>query len=176
SQVRPGVCLLSFTPEGTVGQSVVRSVLTHEVDEYIVVTTDRVVLRVTPEHPFYVGNGTFRTLESLKVGDRIFAFDGQGLSAQAVLQLDCIHAHARVCNLQTDKPHTFFANGIAVHNKGGGGGGGGHGGGGGFHSSGGFHGSGYHGSSSGTASELPHQEFIGICSMIGAIIGGLGGV
>jgi predicted lipid-binding transport protein (Tim44 family) len=47
--------------------------------------------------------------------------------------------------LQTDHPNTYFANGIAVHNKGGGGGGGGGGGFGG----GGFHGGGYSGGGSG---------------------------
>jgi predicted lipid-binding transport protein (Tim44 family) len=45
--------------------------------------------------------------------------------------------------LQTDHPNTYFANGIAVHNKGGGGGGGGGFGG------GGFHGGGYSGGGSG---------------------------
>jgi predicted lipid-binding transport protein (Tim44 family) len=174
SQVQPGDHLLSFTREGAITEAVVRNVLIHEVDEYIEVTTERVILRVTPEHPFFVGDGIFRTLESLKIGDQIFAFDGQGLSAQAILRLERIHAPTRVYNLQTDGPNTFFANGIAVHNKGGGGGG--HGGGGGFHSSGGFHGSSSHGSSgSGGQVHVPHEEFIGICAMIGAVSGGLVG-
>jgi predicted lipid-binding transport protein (Tim44 family) len=176
SQVRAGDHLLSFTSEGEVVEAEVCNVLTHEVEEYVVVSTDRVILRVTPEHPFFVGNHTFRTLESLKVGNRIFAFDGQGLTAQPILRLEHVRALTRVYNLQTDRPHTFFANGIAVHNKGGGGG---HGGG--FHSSGGFHGysSGSQSSSSrstGSASELPHENLVGICSMVGGIVGGLGGI
>jgi predicted lipid-binding transport protein (Tim44 family) len=175
SQVRPGDHLLSFAPDGQIVDAVVQKVRTHEVKDYIVVTTEQMVLRVTPEHPFYVGNGTFRTLESLKVGDKIFAFDGQGLSAQTVVRLERVHARTRVYNLQTDQPHTFFANGIAVHNKGGGGGGG-HGGGG-FHSSGGFHSYGSRSSGSGSsgASELPRENLIGACAIIGAIAGGMGG-
>lgn len=172
NQVRPGDHLLSFTPEGAINEAIVRNVLVHEIDEYIEVTTEHVVLHVTPEHPFYVGDGTFRTLESLKIGDQIFAFDGQGLSAQAILRLERIHAHTLVYNLQTDRPNTFFADGIAVHNKGGGGGG--HGGGGGFHSSGGFHGSSSHGT--GATSQLPYGTFIGICSLIGAGLGALVGL
>jgi predicted lipid-binding transport protein (Tim44 family) len=169
SQVRPDDRLLCFTQEGAVTEAVVRRVLTHEVEDYVVVTTERAILRVTQEHPFYVGNGTFRTLESLKVGDRVFAFDGQGLSVQTITRLEYVHARTKVYNLQTDRPHTFFANGIAVHNKGGGGGGGG------FHSSGGFHGSGYHSSSSKGTTELPRQNLVGVFAIIGAIIGGLGG-
>ena len=84
-----------------------------------------VTLRVTPEHPFYVGDGTFRTLEALRIGDRIFAYDGLGLRAQQITGIEHMYTPTRVYNLQTDAPHTFFANGIAVHNKGGGGGGGG---------------------------------------------------
>jgi predicted lipid-binding transport protein (Tim44 family) len=171
SQVWPGDRLLAFTPEGAVAETVVRSILTHDVEDYIVVTTEQVVLRVTAEHPFYVGNGTFRTLESLKVGDRILAFDGAGLCSQTIARLEHIHARTRVYNLRTDRPHTFFANSIAVHNKGGGG----HGGGG-FHSSSGFHGSSSQSTRSSGTSELPHENLIVICSMIGAFLGGLGGV
>jgi len=171
SQVRPGDLLLSFTSEGAIAEAEVCNILSYEVREYVVVSTERVILSVTPEHPFYVGNHTFRTLESLHVGDRIFAFDGQGLTPQPILRLEHIRTRARVYNLQTNRPHTFFANGIAVHNKGGGGGG--HGGGG-FHSSGGFHGysSGSYGSST---SEWRHNDLVGACSMVGAFMGGLSG-
>jgi uncharacterized membrane protein YgcG len=92
SEVRPGEELLAFTTAGEIVHTMVRQVIIHEVGEYLVVGTDQATLRVTREHPFYVGNGTFKTLEALKLGDRIF----------------------------TDRPNTFFANGVAVHNKGGG--------------------------------------------------------
>jgi predicted lipid-binding transport protein (Tim44 family) len=118
--VQPGDRLLAFTLEGKIVKAVIRNVLTYEVDEYCLVATDRVVLRVTPEHPFFVGRGTFRTQESLHVGDQIFAYDGQALTAQSIIQIKRIREPTRVYNLQTDRPNTFFANGIAVHNKGGG--------------------------------------------------------
>jgi len=117
--VRPGDSLLAFTPEGNVVHALVRDVFTHDVKAYFVVSTEDMTLRVTAEHPFYVGNGTFKTLEALRVGDRVFAYDGQGLSAQRIIRLEKIETRTRVYNLQTDSPHTFFANGIAVHNKGG---------------------------------------------------------
>ena len=119
--VRPGDELLAFTPDGRITKAVVHDVLSHDVHEHVIVTTQRVVLRVTTEHPFYVGDGTFKTLEALKVGDRIFAFDGEALREQRITGLERARGRARVYNLQTDSPHTFFAAGIAVHNKGGGG-------------------------------------------------------
>ena len=121
ADVRPGEKLLAFTPAGEIVTATVAAVLALEVDEYAVVTTDRVTLRVTAEHPFYVGDGTFKTLEALKVGDSIFAWDGEkSLSAQPIRSIERVHSRTRVYNLQTDAPHTYFASGIAVHNKGGG--------------------------------------------------------
>jgi predicted lipid-binding transport protein (Tim44 family) len=176
SQINVGDRLLSFTSEASITEAEVRSILSHEVKEYVEVSTDRVILRVTREHPFYIGNHTFKTLESLKIGDLIFAFDGQKLSPQPILHLRCVQARTRVYNLQTDQPHTFFANGIAVHNKGGGGGG--HGGGG-FHSSSGFHSSGFQSSgsgSSGSAVQQPHEQLIAIFTLVGGLIGGFSGL
>ncbi|MBM4082213.1 MAG: hypothetical protein FJ278_21090, partial [Planctomycetes bacterium] len=59
SDVRVGDELLAFTPDGAVTRAQVHRLLAHEVDEYVVVRTERAVLRVTSEHPFYVGQGTF---------------------------------------------------------------------------------------------------------------------
>jgi predicted lipid-binding transport protein (Tim44 family) len=141
SEIRPGDELLAFTTTGEIVHTTVRQVIVHEVDEYVVVGTEQTTLRVTREHPFYTGNGTFKTLEALKVGDRIFAVVGGALREQMITSLEMVSAPTRVYNLQTDLPNTYFANGIAVHNKGGGGGGGGFGG--------GFGGGGYSGGGSG---------------------------
>ena len=120
STLKPGDRVQAFTPEGRmVGASILR-VLIHEVDAYCVVTTETRVLHVTAEHPFYVGNGVFKTLETLKAGDDIVIFDGRGLAAQRIVAIQIIRAGVRVYNLQTDAPNTFFADGVAVHNKGGG--------------------------------------------------------
>lgn len=141
SEIRPGEELMAFTTTGEIVHTTVRRVIIHEVDEYVVVGTAETTLRVTREHPFYVGNGTFKTLEALKVGDRIFAVVNGALREQVITSLETVSAPTRVYNLQTDHPNTYFANGIAVHNKGGGGGGG--------FGGGGFHGGGYSGGGSG---------------------------
>jgi len=120
SKLRRGDRLLAFTTDGAIVRTTVHDVLTRVVDEYLVVITERTALKVTVEHPFYVGDGTFKTLEALHNGDFVYAFDGQGLSAQRIVSIERVRARTRVYNLQTDEPNTFFANGIAVHNKGGG--------------------------------------------------------
>lgn len=116
--VKEGDQLLAFTPDGEIVTATVQNVVVHDVDEYLLVRTAKMALKVTAEHPFYTGNGTFKTLEALKTGDSIYTFDGKGLSRQEILGIEKVVARTKVFNLQTDDPNTFFANGIAVHNKG----------------------------------------------------------
>jgi predicted lipid-binding transport protein (Tim44 family) len=122
SAIKPGDELLAFKLEGHMVRTRVREILRLKVDEYFLLKTDQATLRVTAEHPFYVGHGTFKTVEALKEGDTVFAWDGQWLAEQRVVSLQKVHDRVDVFNLQTDHPNTFFAGHLAVHNKGGGGG------------------------------------------------------
>lgn len=121
SRIQPGDSILAFTPEGMVTTATVQSVLALDVDEYREIQVGPMLLRVTPEHPFYAGNGTFKTLEALNIGDEVHVFDGVSLSPRKISSIAAIRAPTRVYNIQTDAPNTFFASGVAVHNKGGGG-------------------------------------------------------
>lgn len=118
--VRPGDRIKAFDAGNKLVNATVVEVITHAVAEYIVLTTERASVRVTLEHPFYVGEGRFKTLEALRVGDEVFLCDGAGLQAQRIISFTRVHEPVRVFNLRTDVPHTFFANAFAVHNKGGG--------------------------------------------------------
>ncbi len=120
SAIRPGDELLAYTAHGRLVRTKVRQVTRAEAEEFVVIMTDSARLRVTTDHPFYVGRGTFKTPEVLKPGDRVFAWDGASLAEQRILSMDCIRERSFVFNLQTDHPNTFFAAGLAVHNKGGG--------------------------------------------------------
>jgi len=120
SAVKPGDALWAFKPDGHLVPTRTLSVIRLPADEYFLMKTDRVTLRVTAEHPFYVGRGTFKTVEALKPGDPILAFDGQWLAEQRIVSLERVRERVQVYNLQTDQPHTFFVAGVAVHNKGGG--------------------------------------------------------
>ncbi|MBI5584589.1 MAG: Hint domain-containing protein [Deltaproteobacteria bacterium] len=120
SAVKPGDTLWAFQPDGRLVPARTRSVIRLEADEFYLLKTERVTLRVTAEHPFYMGRGTFKTVEALKPGDTVLAFDGKWLAEQRIVSLERVRERVPVYNLQTDQPHTFFAAGVAVHNKGGG--------------------------------------------------------
>ena len=120
SAVRPGDHLMAFDSANHLVTATVEEVITHEAAEFIVLTTERASVRVTAEHPFYVGGGRFKTIASLRVGDEVLLCDGTGLQPQHILRLERVREPVRVYNLRTDAPHTFFANAFAVHNKGGG--------------------------------------------------------
>jgi predicted lipid-binding transport protein (Tim44 family) len=124
-EVRPGDSVLAFHENGAVAAVTVKSLLTSSAGAHFAIATDRAELRATGEHPFYTGNGTYKAVEALSSGDTVYAFDGRGLSPRKIRKIARIDGTVRVCNLQVDPPSTFFAAGIAVHNKGGGGGGGG---------------------------------------------------
>lgn len=121
SKIKPGDNVKAYEADGTFIDTTVRAVLKHTVDQYYIVVTDKIELNVTGEHPFYVGNGTFKTVETLHAGDIVYAYADNQLSAQHIQSMKLVHAKTLVYNLQTDEPHTYFAAGIAVHNKGGGG-------------------------------------------------------
>ncbi len=111
-QVRPGDTLLAFTPEGHVLTTTVRRVLTAQVDSYLKVQTDSRLLRVTPEHPFYVGHGTFQTIGSLHVGDAIYVLHDGTLSPEHINGMEKIAGPVTVYNLQTDDPGILFCHGV----------------------------------------------------------------
>ena len=121
--VQPGDQIRAFDAANRLVTATVAEIITHEVDEYVVLTTEQASVRVTREHPFYVGAGRFKTVEALRVGDEVFLCASAGLQQQHIASLVSVRGPVRVYNLRTDAPHTFFANAFAVHNKGGGGGG-----------------------------------------------------
>ena len=160
STLRSGDVVLAFKMDGSTIPATVRNIVTHEVDEYWEVSTAARQVRVTAEHPFYVGAGTFKTIAALHVGDIIYVYDGQGLNPQPIVGMKRVAAKVQVYNLQIDFPNTYFADGFAVHNKGGGGGGGGHGG-------GGYHG-GYSGSGGGGDDSV--EIFFVVCIYLGYVV------
>jgi len=124
-EIGPGDRVLAFQEDGTVVDSLVREIHSVEADGHYAITTSRSELRATAGHPFLAGGGTYKTVEALAEGDTVYAFDGRRLSPQTIRKIVEVPGKVRAYNLRTDPPNTFFASGVAVHNKGGGGGGGG---------------------------------------------------
>ena len=88
SEVEPGDEVMAFSTDGALVKTKVREVLRAEADAHIIVTTALGTLRVTGEHPFYVGEGTFKTVDHLKPGDLIIASDGRTLTQQHILSIE----------------------------------------------------------------------------------------
>ncbi len=120
SAVQPGERLLAFDSANRLVTATVAEVITHAATEFVVLATERAQVRVTAEHPFFIGDGRFKTVEALRLGDEVFLCDEQGLQPQRITSIERVQSPVRVFNLRTDAPHTFFANAFAVHNKGGG--------------------------------------------------------
>ncbi|MFA7158405.1 MAG: TIM44-like domain-containing protein [Kiritimatiellia bacterium] len=120
SEIKAGDRVLAFDKNANIQTAAVLEVTTRSAEGYLALSTDRATLNVTAEHPFYVGEGMFKTIGALKTNDTIFAYDGSKLAAQKILEIREIPGPVAVYNLKTDAPNTFFAGGIAVHNKGGG--------------------------------------------------------
>ncbi len=118
--IQPGDQVLACTDRSEIVTSTVRRTISFAVDEYFVVTTAKRELQVTGEHPFYAGGGNFRPVDSLRIGDVLYVRQRDSLAAEPIISIRKVSDHATVFNLQTDAPFTYFADGILVHNKGGG--------------------------------------------------------
>ncbi len=122
SAVEPGMRLVAFDDRGRIVEPVVRETYRREVSGYLVIETSRRSARVTDEHPFFDGSGYFRPAGELDVGDQWFVLEDNRLVAEEIIGIGHYEETAFVHNLLVDVPQTYFAQGIAVHNKGGGGG------------------------------------------------------
>ncbi|CAF1158263.1 unnamed protein product [Rotaria sordida] len=118
SDVQLGDVLLAFTTFGEIVTTVVEDLLKHEVDEYMEVLLGQNRLHVTREHPFFVGNGNFCSLDKLRSSDCVYSLIDGNLQSTIITSIKTIKAPTiHVYNLHTAQPHTYFANKIAVHNK-----------------------------------------------------------
>jgi hypothetical protein len=118
--IQVGDCLLAFTNSGETVPTVVQQVFVHKVDEYLEMSVaGRPSLQVTHDHPFYIGAGRFCPLKNVNndIG-HVFVYKKGSLVKETIIRSkNVIAQNTQVYNLATAYPHTFFANGIAVHNK-----------------------------------------------------------
>ncbi|MEF3279602.1 MAG: TIM44-like domain-containing protein [Elusimicrobiota bacterium] len=120
SEIKKGDILLSFDRYGKITKTKVNEIIKIKANEYYIIKTNNVSVSATLEHPFYTGNGTYKTLESLKIGNEIYIYDGESkIKPQKIISIEKVKSDSYVYNLKVDYPNTFFANFIAVHNKGG---------------------------------------------------------
>lgn len=106
--------VLGFDANQTIQNSKVIAVNSREVDDIVLVTTDSGSVTTTPEHPFYIGNGKFKEIKDINIGDYLY---DSTFTPHQLLSKVTTHQKTTVYNLAVDKTHTFFANDFAVHNK-----------------------------------------------------------
>ncbi|CAM2730010.1 unnamed protein product [Rotaria socialis] len=125
--IRVGDELLAFTNTDKIVSSMVQQKFVHTVTEYVelfVGDESTTPVCVTQDHPFYVGKGQFVPLKHINgKNDTLFTCelneDGKSVLTKKPIigRKNVTVPSACVYNLSTDYPNTFFANGIAVHNK-----------------------------------------------------------
>lgn len=116
--IRPGDFVLAF--DGLARCLVPARVLAthvHEVDDLVVVATDRARVATTAEHPFLVPGGLWDPAGDLTAGDLVFerALGGE-LRATHVRSVERVRRPGPVYNLTVERWHTYVAGGFAVHN------------------------------------------------------------
>ncbi|CAF4711658.1 unnamed protein product, partial [Rotaria socialis] len=118
--IQPGDNLLSFTGTGEIVTTVVQEVFSRTVDNFIELHVyENTTILVTPDHLIFTGNNSFTPLRKLSVDDTVFVLSemDNSLKTVPIKSFKSVTALSTcVYNLHTAEPHTYFANGIAVHN------------------------------------------------------------
>jgi predicted lipid-binding transport protein (Tim44 family)/ribosomal protein L31 len=114
----PGQEVLAF--DGTSATSAkIEEIFKVQRSYYLEISAAGSTVRATAEHPFYIGSGKFVEASELQVGDTAFLLSGGKLEPAMITSISRIDLPVVAYNLRAGSPHTFFADGFAVHNKGG---------------------------------------------------------
>jgi intein/homing endonuclease len=70
-------------------------------------------IQVTGTHPFFI-NGEWVEASNLKVGDQLI---NNTLEPIVIESVDIVNKAVRAYNIEVSNTHTFFAQGVLVHNK-----------------------------------------------------------
>ncbi len=116
-----GASVISVDPiSGTSSISVVQSIESVSVDEYLVVrTASGGRVNVTPHHPFWSTDVSgFEQIGDLSSGDNIARWQGGKMHQDAIVGIERKSGSGTVYHLKVDRaPHTFLADNYVVHNK-----------------------------------------------------------
>ena len=115
--VRVGDRVDSFA-DNALRQSVVSKIYEVKRDYYYSLVAGDYQVKVTAEHPFFVGNNKFKEVKDLKAGDDVYVMESKSLVKKPVTSNTRINEKTDAYNLSVDNTQTFFANDFAVHNKG----------------------------------------------------------
>jgi hypothetical protein len=116
--IQVGDVVTSFDND-QVGKNDVSNIYKSQRDFYYDLKAGDYAVKVTAEHPFYVGNGKFVEVQYLKSGDTVYILKAdKTLEKKLITSNIKVNEKTDVYNMTVDKTHTYFANSFAVHNKG----------------------------------------------------------
>jgi hypothetical protein len=105
--------------DNVITKSVVSKIYKVTRDYYYSLVAGNYKVKVTAEHPFFVGNDEFKEAKDLISGDDVYVMENESLVKKSVTSNTRINEKTDAYNLSVDNTQTFFANDFAVHNKGG---------------------------------------------------------
>ncbi len=111
-EIKPGDEILTWANEETKRwvKAVVQSVSNHWAREYIIIND---FLKVTPEHKIFV-NGRWTYAGDIKVGDKLLGKNGKIMIVKTVVEKT---EDVPMYNIYVGKYHTYFVDGVYVHNE-----------------------------------------------------------
>jgi len=112
-----GDIVTSFNLLGQINASRISKIYEKQVNGYYIISTTNSQIKVTSEHPIYIGNGKFQLVRNLKIGDEIKRNYENEILNEKVTNVSFINEQANVYNMHVENDNTYFANDIAVHNK-----------------------------------------------------------
>ncbi len=119
SAIQIGDEVLAPSEDGTLQPSVVSNTYSLMSDEHFVLSTSSSRLEVTGTHPFLTPDGWVMA-QDLHTGDLLYHYGADGKPVpEPLLAKLLVSRPLQVYNLEVAGPHTFLADGIEVHNKGG---------------------------------------------------------
>lgn len=95
---------------GHIVTAVVQGTSSHTVNTYLVINGS---LKITPEHVVF-SNGEWKPIGNVRVGDYMIGDDGKQVKINSIERH--VQLGTTVYNIVVNKYHTYFANGLYVHN------------------------------------------------------------
>jgi alpha-2-macroglobulin len=116
--IKPGDQVMTRTSEsnGTLISVIVKSVSHIEENGFLIING---TLKVTPDHYLWI-NGKWNVAANINIKDSLTGLRGENVP---VTSIEWFRGKIPVYNLEIENKHTFFADGVWVHNQKGGGGG-----------------------------------------------------
>lgn len=100
----------------------VNKLLTHDreeekISEYYLLKTENSGVKVTLNHPFYIGNSEYKQIQQIQIEDYIYIQSENFIMKEKIISKQLIHCEKTITyNLSLNKPNNYFANNYLVHN------------------------------------------------------------